>query len=94
MLTQSRSIRCVEVIAGVLGRAGEAGQKKRLEAARTGEVTWSPPDGLGAPYDEEAERKRLDKAAREASTEKENERKANARKKVAEETPVLDDGFY
>ncbi|EHK99708.1 putative 40S ribosomal protein mrp4, mitochondrial [Glarea lozoyensis 74030] len=43
------SIRCIQVIAGVLGRAGEEGQKKRLEAARTGTVTWLPPPGLGRP---------------------------------------------
>jgi hypothetical protein len=43
------SIRCIQVIAGVLGRAGEEGQRKRLEAARTGTVTWQPPRGLGSP---------------------------------------------
>jgi small subunit ribosomal protein S2 len=35
------SIRAVQLICGVLGRAGESGQKKRLEAAKTGKVTWS-----------------------------------------------------
>jgi hypothetical protein len=41
----------------VLGRAGEEGQKKRLEAARTGTVTWLPPPGLGKPeVSEEAEK--------------------------------------
>jgi len=51
------SLRCIQVIAGVLGRAGEEGQKKRLEAAKTGEVTWLPPPGLGSPFSEETERK-------------------------------------
>ena len=52
MLTRC-SLRCIQVIAGVLGRAGEEGQKKRLEAAKTGEVTWLPPEGLGRPTTEE-----------------------------------------
>jgi hypothetical protein len=51
------SLRCIQVIAGVLGRAGEEGQKQRLEAAKTGEVTWLPPPGLGSPFSEETERK-------------------------------------
>jgi small subunit ribosomal protein S2 len=46
-------LRCIQVIAGVLGRAGEEGQRKRLEAAKTGEVTWLPPPGLGKPVTEE-----------------------------------------
>lgn len=37
------SLRCVQLIAGVLGRAGESGQKKRLEAAEKGTVTWETP---------------------------------------------------
>ena len=36
------SLRCVQVIAGVLGRAGEEGQQKRLERAKGGEVTYEP----------------------------------------------------
>jgi hypothetical protein len=44
------SLRCIQVISGVLGRAGEAGQQKRLEAAKTGKATWEPPEGLGAPF--------------------------------------------
>jgi small subunit ribosomal protein S2 len=48
------SIRCVNVIAGVLGRAGEEGQKKRLEAAKTGEISWQPHPCLGRPVTEEA----------------------------------------
>ncbi|CAG8979896.1 hypothetical protein HYALB_00013080 [Hymenoscyphus albidus] len=43
------SLRCVQVIAGVLGRAGQSGQAKRLEAAAKGQVTWQPPEGLGSP---------------------------------------------
>lgn len=36
------SHRCIQVIAGVLGRAGELGQKQRLEAAKEGQVTYLP----------------------------------------------------
>ncbi|WEW55370.1 hypothetical protein PRK78_000800 [Emydomyces testavorans] len=34
------SLRCVAVIAGVLGRAGEAGQKRRLEETREGKLPY------------------------------------------------------
>jgi hypothetical protein len=54
------SLRAIQVIAGVLGRAGEEGQKKRLEAAKTGEVTWFPPPGLGRPMSEADRRKKND----------------------------------
>jgi small subunit ribosomal protein S2 len=40
------SLRCIQVIAGVLGRAGEAGQKQRLEAAAKGQITYRPAQGL------------------------------------------------
>jgi hypothetical protein len=30
----------------VLGRAGESGQKKRIEAAKSGHVTWETPQEL------------------------------------------------
>jgi small subunit ribosomal protein S2 len=42
----SYSLRCIQVIAGVLGRAGEAGQKQRLAAAAEGKVTYRPAQGL------------------------------------------------
>jgi small subunit ribosomal protein S2 len=51
------SLRCIQVIAGVLGRAGEKGQQKRLEAAKRGEITWLPPPGLGKPITEEEKAK-------------------------------------
>ncbi|KAI8939753.1 hypothetical protein NX059_003498 [Plenodomus lindquistii] len=47
------SLRCIQVIAGVLGRAGEAGQKQRLAAAAKGEVTYRPARGLVAPGGED-----------------------------------------
>jgi small subunit ribosomal protein S2 len=62
MLTKC-SLRCIQVIAGVLGRAGEEGQKKRLEAAKTGEVTWLPPEGLGRPTTEEDVKNAVEKKA-------------------------------
>jgi len=40
------SLRCIQVIAGVLGRAGETGQKQRLAAAAEGRITYRPAQGL------------------------------------------------
>ncbi|KAI0202111.1 hypothetical protein F4808DRAFT_449836 [Astrocystis sublimbata] len=37
------SLRCLAVIGGVLGRAGEAGHKRRLEDAKLGIVNWETP---------------------------------------------------
>lgn len=59
-MLNSDSLRCIQVIAGVLGRAGESGQQKRLEAAKTGVVTWLPPPGLGKPVTEEDRRKAVE----------------------------------
>ena len=36
------SLRCVQVIAGALGRAGEEGQQLRKEKAREGILTYTP----------------------------------------------------
>lgn len=36
------SLRCVQVIAGALGRAGEEGQRNRNEKAMEGNVTYTP----------------------------------------------------
>jgi len=47
------SHRCIQVIAGVLGRAGEAGQKLRLAAAKRGTITYSPAQGLVMPGSED-----------------------------------------
>jgi small subunit ribosomal protein S2 len=47
------SLRCIQVIAGVLGRAGEAGQKQRLAAAAKGTITYQPAKGLVVPGSEE-----------------------------------------
>lgn len=37
-------MRSVALIAGVLGRAGEAGQKRRLEEAEDGQAQWETPE--------------------------------------------------
>lgn len=51
----SCSLRASKVIAGVLGRAGQAGQERRLADAKTGKITWKPPPLLGKPADKEEE---------------------------------------
>jgi small subunit ribosomal protein S2 len=64
------SLRCIQVIAGVLGRAGEAGQKQRLAAAARGEITYRPARGLVAPETEgeEAEVAQVKKGRRSVDT--------------------------
>ncbi|KAL5116817.1 hypothetical protein ACEQ8H_005298 [Pleosporales sp. CAS-2024a] len=59
------SLRCVQVIAGVLGRAGEAGQKQRLAAAAKGIITYQPADKLVMPgtEDEAADAQSADQLA-------------------------------
>ena len=47
------SLRCIQVIAGVLGRAGEAGQKQRLASAAQGHITYRPSTGLTVPESED-----------------------------------------
>ncbi|KAF3047557.1 37S ribosomal protein, mitochondrial [Didymella heteroderae] len=51
------SLRCIQVIAGVLGRAGEAGQKQRLEAAARGHITYRPAQGLTVAEKEDGDKK-------------------------------------
>ncbi len=36
-------LRSIQLIAGVLGRAGQSGQQKRKEAAKSGKVEWETP---------------------------------------------------
>ena len=36
------SLRCVQVIAGILGRAGEEGRQKRREWAKSGDISYKP----------------------------------------------------
>jgi len=49
------SIRSVQVIAGVLGRAGQEGQNRRKQAALEGRVTYSVDHGLQPPTGQENE---------------------------------------
>ena len=87
------SLRCINLIAGVLGRAGESGQKKRIEAAATGKVTWQTPSAvqewanLQAGIDKQREADRV-KALRERNEGKSGEPEKIARTK--EELLMLD----
>ncbi|KAI9844888.1 MAG: 37S ribosomal protein, mitochondrial [Sclerophora amabilis] len=54
------SLRCVQLIAGVLGRAGEEGQKKRQAAAQAGRITYPQTHNLISP-DEYAANKASDR---------------------------------
>ncbi|KAM0717545.1 hypothetical protein Q7P37_007397 [Cladosporium fusiforme] len=47
------SLRCVQVIAGALGRAGEEGQAQRLARAKDGYIDYEPRHGLDMPTKEE-----------------------------------------
>ena len=58
------SLRCVQVIAGVLGRAGQEGQEARLVRAQRGEIAYFSPHGLAPPTEGQAEKER-DAAERE-----------------------------
>ena len=53
------SLRCVQVISGVLGRAGEEGQQRRRERALQGDITYTPTDLRSNTSDREPE-ERLD----------------------------------
>ena len=53
----SCSLRCIQVIAGVLGKAGQAGQQLRREAAEEGEVTFTPYQWRARPGEDVAKRK-------------------------------------
>ncbi|MCJ1394737.1 37S ribosomal protein, mitochondrial [Xylographa bjoerkii] len=46
------SLRCVQVIAGVLGKAGQEGQLRRTEKAKKGEISYTPVE-LGGDEDED-----------------------------------------
>ncbi|RKF54578.1 37S ribosomal protein MRP4, mitochondrial [Erysiphe neolycopersici] len=45
------SLRASQLITGVLGRAGEAGQNRRLADAKSGKVSWKPNPRLENPID-------------------------------------------
>lgn len=58
-------MRATALISGVLGRAGERGQKRRLEAAQRGVVTWKTPADVQG-YFELAETRAADARKRRA----------------------------
>jgi ribosomal protein S2 len=47
------SLRCVQVVAGVLGRAGQEGQEARAKLAKRGIVSYSATHGLNSPAGKE-----------------------------------------
>ncbi|KAF2400097.1 ribosomal protein S2 [Trichodelitschia bisporula] len=53
------SLRCVQVICGILGRAGEEGKTRRLAAAQAGNITFTPADGFVMPGEEKTEQQKL-----------------------------------
>lgn len=65
------SLRSVSLIAGVLGRAGQEGQERRMALAQKGEVLYESPDGIDVPEearedddDDDDEDDRLDPRSR------------------------------
>ncbi|KAK0958080.1 hypothetical protein LTS01_022078 [Friedmanniomyces endolithicus] len=54
-------LRCVQVIAGVLGRAGEEGQAERMRNARRGDYPARQDHGLEAPNEEDVDAEPLEK---------------------------------
>jgi hypothetical protein len=56
------SLRSVTLIAGVLGRAGQRGQQRRLADANDGIVTWDTPNDVAKFVDRDS----VEKAQKEA----------------------------
>ncbi|GAB1317870.1 37S ribosomal protein MRP4, mitochondrial [Madurella fahalii] len=54
------SLRSVTLLAGVLGRAGERGQQRRLAAAKGGVVTWKNPADVAKFIDRDAKLKAME----------------------------------
>lgn len=67
------SLRCVQVIAGALGRAGEQGQAIRLEQAKRGYIPYEPRHGLDVPTKEEVEASKRGEEGQMARDEEEEE---------------------
>jgi small subunit ribosomal protein S2 len=83
----TRSLRAVQLSAGVLGRAGESGQKKRMEAAAKGEITWETPRDLLTWHDDQ--QKLLRERSKEAR-ERANPNLERAEKVVQTKEELLD----
>jgi len=79
------SIRSVQVIAGVLGRAGQEGQKRRKQAALLGTVTYSVEHGLAVPTGQESQ---VDAEQRKIINEKRKEYAAIVQNRRPVEAPA------
>jgi small subunit ribosomal protein S2 len=74
----------VAVIAGVLGRAGQAGQKRRLSEAReTGRATWQNPKEIHKFMQLEAQQKAAEQM-RELTQHRQEEQNRKLREKEEE----------
>ncbi|KAH7154909.1 ribosomal protein S2, flavodoxin-like domain-containing protein [Dactylonectria estremocensis] len=82
------SLRSIAVIAGVLGRAGEAGLKRRLDEAAKGQVAWSNPEDLDRHIIKET------KAALEERKEVMGRMQHNVEGFTEEEQKILREQFY
>ncbi|KAE8352462.1 mitochondrial carrier domain-containing protein [Aspergillus coremiiformis] len=86
------SMRSIGVIAGVLGRAGEAGQQRRFENARNGVLTYQPVDAkslIGAePLEEPKEAQEITKKLNEAAETTNAEQPNTAETPKETETPA------
>ena len=67
------SLRCVQVIAGALGRAGEEGQAVRLAQAKRGYIAYEPRHGLDVPTKAEVEASKRGEEGQVAQDEEEEE---------------------
>jgi hypothetical protein len=84
-LTKSYSIRCITLIAAVLGRAGERGQARRLADANEGIVTWETPREVANFIERDAREKA--KAAKQAVDE------AKASGELSDKPPLTREEF-
>lgn len=81
------SLRCVQVIAGVLGRAGGEGQVKREDSAKRGFVTYNAAHGLRVPRTERPS----DRAERRESSLRQRAAHAQARSQASIEEDEFED---
>lgn len=89
------SLRSVALIAGVLGRAGERGQQRRLAEAEQGVVTWENPRDVNDFIVRDAEAKALEeaKAMSQATEDGSLEEKPLQREDFLTDSEVLEEMF-